>query len=1101
MNRSLVAIVLLLVPSSRALAQSASDANEFFEKEVRPLLVERCLECHGAKEKPKGGLRLTTREAVIRGGDSGPAAVAGKPDESLLIQAVRYLDEPRMPPKAKLSDREIAILTTWVQRGLPWPETKAAPAPADPKAASSFRITDEQRRFWSFQPIRDVPAPAVKDERWCRSAIDRFILAPLEAQGLHPVAEADRRTLIRRATFDLTGLPPSPEEVTAFVEDPSPDAFARVVDRLLGSRAYGVRWGRHWLDVVRYTDSFDARGVGGEMDCADAWRYRDWVVDAFNRDLPYNEFVTQQVAGDLVASGELTEESLQATLGTGMLAIGNWGGGDADKEKLLTDIADDQVDVVSRAFLGLTVACARCHDHKFDPISTKDYYGLAGIFFSTHILPNVGPKTNGPPMMRIPLETKAEKAQRAEYAQRLSTLESQLKKRIEDEKTTFARGRLAETARYVTAAWEFQSQAGSAASASLAEFARRAGLHEFALRQWIGYLGLAGRYPLMDRTVRDVLGRPGIVAWKGAADCPSFTVNTTNEKVTLSTFTLPARSVAVHPGPRNGVVVSWRSPIDGVVNVSGRLADADAAGGDGIAWVIEHRHGLVGRALASGAFANGGNQAFAAASLNSIEVRRDDLIQLLVLPNAEYTCDTTHVEMVVAQADGPAKWDLAADVLGDPLAANPHADRQGHAGIWSFEDMADRARPGAGSASAAGPLAAWQRAVSQSPEDRSAVESATREFAKAFDVADSSSPFWIQTQADEAALGESVATALASLRSEVDALKKSPPPPLRFANGAQEGGVPGSPHEGVHDVRVHIRGSYARLGDLVPRHFPEILAGDSQPTISAGSGRKELAEWLASPSNALTARVIVNRVWQHHFGRGIVPTASNFGKLGERPTHPELLDALAHWFIANRWSFKRLHREIMLSSAYRQSSQPSADMLQADPGNRLFGRMNRQRLESEAIRDSLLAVAGRLDPSLGGPAVRDFGTPRRTLYLMTIRSDRSGFGPLFDVADPTAMVDARTVSTVAPQALYLLNNPFVLEQAQALARRILGRGPDDRARIDYAYTLLYARPPRDEERQVGLDVLKNTASDAERQSAWEAYCQVLLCANEMIYVD
>jgi hypothetical protein len=613
-------------------------------------------------------------------------------------------------------------------------------------AEPAYRITDEQRRFWSFQPVRVVTPPTVRDATWSRSPIDRFILAALEAKGLKPAPAADKRTLIRRATFDLTGLPPEPEEIYAFLTDDSPQAFERVVDRLLASPAYGERWGRHWLDLVRYTDSFDARilsGAGNVMDIPAAWRYRDWVVSALNRDLPYDQFVQQQIAGDIApkkgsdplnSKGQTPFSELTAT---GFLAIGNWGGGDADKEKLLTDIVDDQIDVVSRALLGVTLSCARCHDHKFDPFSTADYYGLAGIFFSTHILPNVGPKTDGPPMLRIPLEKPV-------------------------------------------------------------------------------------------------------------------------------------------PVP---------------------------------------------------------------ASLG-------------LLAGGQYK-----------------------------------------------------------------------------------------------------------------------------------------PPPSPFVHGAQEGGVPGSPHAGTHDVAVHMRGRYDRLAELVPRRFPIILAGDKQPPITQGSGRLELARWIASPENPLTARVMVNRLWQHHFGEGIVRTPSNFGKLGERPTHPELLDYLARQLVESGWSLKQMHRAITLTATYQQGSSPR----DRDPENRLFGRMNRRRLEAEAVRDSLLFVAGRLDRTLGGPATRDFNSPRRTLYQVSIRSDRSTFRELFDAADTTAIIDTRAESTVAPQALFLLNHPFVREQAKSLAARVMREADDEKRRIERLYVLLYGRPPREREAEIGRETMRRLGLDA--------YCHLLMCANELIYVD
>jgi hypothetical protein len=393
-------------------------------------------------------------------------------------------------------------------------------------------------------------------------------------------------------------------------------------------------------------------------------------------------------------------------------------------------------------------------------------------------------------------------------------------------------------------------------------------------------------------------------------------------------------------------------------------------------------------------------------------------------------------------------------------------------------------------------LAAWDRAVTRG--DGAAVEQAAKEIARNFTTADARSPFWINRREDEKYLPAEAHAALAKIDAEAEALKKTPLPPMELANGAQEGGVPGSPHAGVHDVRVHLRGRYDRLGDRVPRHFPEVLAGARQQPITSGSGRLELARWLTRPDHPLTARVMVNRIWQHHFGEGLVRTPSNFGKLGRLPTHSELLDWLARQFVQSGWSVKQMHRLIMLSAAYQQSSEAAPETLRADPDNLLFSRMNRRRLEAEAVRDNVLAAAGRLGRKMGGPAVRDFAAPRRTLYLMTIRSDRSGFRPLFDSADSTALVDSRTVSTVAPQALFLLNNPFILAQTKALARRVLAEAKDDRARIERAYRLLYARPPLEEEVEIGLDFLGRAGRG---EAGWEAYCQVLLCANEFIYID
>ena len=1087
-------LLLLACPSLRAETPSPTAA-AFFEKEIRPLLAEHCQKCHG-DEKDRGGLRLTSRELLLKGGDSGPAAVPGQPDRSLLIRAIRHNGDLKMPPKEKerLSERQITLLTQWVKIGLPWPDSGKTVA-----RGSKFSITPEQRRFWSFQPVARPVAPAVKDAAWTRSALDRFILARLEAKGLRPARAADKRTLLRRATFDLTGLPPTPEEIDAFLKDTTPDAFARVVDRLLSSPHYGERWGRHWLDLVRYTDSFDARGLGGEMDCADAWRYRDWVVEAFNRDLPYDRFVTDQVAGDLVpVKGGLNRDGIVAT---GMLALGNWGGGDADKEKLLTDIADDQVDVVSRTFLGLTVACARCHDHKFDPISAADYYGLAGIFFSTHILPNVGPKTNGPPMMRIPLLAPAELAERRSGAGRVAKAEAQRKAEAERFAGALARSLHGQTTRYLLAAWDYQHRPTNQLRLSADDFARRQGLLPFALRRWLDLLG-GGDYRLMTKSIRDVLGKAGVHGWRGDPDCPSMLANTTSDSVKMLTFTLPPRSVSVHPGPTNGVVVAWRSPVSGRVRVSGQVVDADPAGGDGIAWVIDHRRASGLTELAAGDFPNGGRQRFdqgrGAVRLKQVQIEAGDRIELLVLPKATHVCDTTVVELRIALADGAKVWDLSRDVLADMGRggkSNPHADCFGNAGVWHFLDMADSRRANRPAALAAS-LGAWDRSAATT--DRAALERAARAVEKGLPVDDPASPFRIRRREDEGNLPAESRAALAKLDAEIAGQRKALVDSIPFANGAQEGGVPGSPHAGVHDVRIHIRGRYDRLGGLVPRRFPEILGGLDEKPIAAGSGRLQLARWLTRVGNPLTARVMVNRIWQHHFGAGLVRTPSNFGKLGEPPTHPELLDWLARQFVKSGWSVKQMHRLIMLSATYRQASEPVAETLKQDPDNRLFGRMSRRRLEAEAVRDSLLAVAGRLDRKQGGPAVRAFRSPRRTVYLMTVRSDRSGFGPLFDTADPTVEVDRRTISTVAPQALFLLNHPFALEQRRELAKRIRAVKGDDGEKISRAYVLLYGRPPSDEEKKIGLDFLKGAGATVQ---AWEEYCQVLLCANEFIYVD
>ncbi|MEY4483060.1 MAG: hypothetical protein RL693_512 [Verrucomicrobiota bacterium] len=880
---------------------------QFFETKVRPLLVEKCYECHSA-EKTKGGLALDTKAGWEKGGDSGPAILPGKPDESLLIKAVRYHDKDHaMPPQkkgGKLVDGAIAALTEWVKMG--------APDPREAIAKIGGMTPEDAKAWWAWQPLK------------ASGQIATLLNSKQPRRTNTPV---DKRTLIRRATFDLIGLPPTSEEVATFIADTSAEAFSKVVDRLLASPHYGEQWGRHWLDVVRYADSLDSRSYDKDGDILDAWRYRDWVVNAFNGDLPYDQFITHQLAGDILAAREWDERKVIAT---GMYAIGEWGNGDADKEKIHTDIVDDQIDVTCRAFLGITMACARCHDHKFDPFTTRDYYGLAGFFYSSHILAKFTPKGAGEKLMRIPLVSPQALAQTRTAQQRIGELDAQLAMQM---------------------------------------------------------------HPLTEMT-RDISGIAGLHSWKGKAVAnPSAVVNTTDKSVAFSTIKLPAKAMCMHPGPKVPVTAAWRSPVNGLVQVSAKLRDADPNCGDGIEWEIR----AAGQSLDKGVMDNAGSAEIATKAVN---VKQGDLVQLIVRPRGEYTCDSTQTEFSVVAANGK-DWNLVEAMIS---------------GVTPATDAV-----------------------------------------------------WMICSGEGIAIGQDN-VALQALNSERKKLQTRLDMQL-YAQGLQEGGIPATGYEGYHDARIHLRGRYDMLGDVAPRSTPGILTLE-QPAVSEGSGRLELAHWIANAKNPLTARVMVNRLWQHHFGDGIVSTSNNFGKLGSPPTEPDLLDALAAQFIASGWSIKAMHRLIMNSEVYQEQSA-------------------RRRLSAEELRDAMLVATGTLDPAIGGKSVRDLNTPRRTLYITTIRSDRSTYQALMDGANPAAIVEKRTDSVVAPQALWIMNHEFPLAQAKKLAVMVQAQPGDIASKARWLYQRLLQRDPTP--REITLATRAN--------GDWEAFAQVLLCSNEYSYVD
>jgi hypothetical protein len=996
-----------------------------------------------------------------------------------------------------------------------WVCLSSLPALGDDATALANGARDAGKH-WVFQPVPSVsvPVPSCDDApHWNRvtGPVDSFILAELRRHGLQMNEPADKATLIRRATFDLIGLPPTPDEVDSFLADDSPAAFAKVVDRLLASPGYGQRWGRYWLDLVRYTDEFE-----------ESWRYRDWVVNAFNSDLPYDQFTCQQIAGDLLPAAEPASVNSDAIVATTMLSIGPWSG--IDRKKRLTDIADDQIDIVSRSFLGLTIACARCHDHKFDPVTTADYYGLAGIFLSSHVIPDEGYLSHGTTRLRIPLVGQEEVERHQRHLEHVHELQRRLQTAVEEHYAEFARSLLPHPARYLMAAWDYDHPPAGQPHVSIDDFATRENLHAFALKQWIDYLKgpRLAAFGSLDVPERDFDGESGVLAWRVRAERPWWAVNTNAREVPIETFNLPPRTLSINPGTEGGAV-GWKSPIAGTVRITGTLIDADPLDGVGVVWAIDHIRNGARHELSSGTCLNTKvklEEGRTPQRLAAVEVQPGDEIWLQVrLRQGDAHYDITTVELVIAKVDGMATWDVTRDVLDNFLDGNPHGDSLGNPAVWQFDDMAGSHRlermPVADSL-----LENWWTASAKSEANRDELENAAREFQQAIlagqlhgalldDLTGVRSPFWVRNRDDGKYLSAESRDALAQQADELEGVKHSLAP-LPFAHGVREGGLRHSLYPGMQDAPIHTRGNYDQLGERVPRRFPKVLTMNNPLPAVSGSGRLELARWIGSADNPLTARVLVNRLWQHHFGEGIVRTPSNFGALGERPTHPELLDWLAARFVESGWSIKAMHRLMLLSAVYQQSSRASAPSVKADPENRFFGRRNRQRLEAEAIHDALLAVAGRLDARPGGPAESEAATSRRMLYIKTSRTNRTGLGPLFDAANPAMHVERRTESTVAPQALYLLNGSWIADAARQVTESPeIAKADDLPRRIQLLYKVLFGRDPTSTEMRLGLSFverakaqpLEGVPGSSESVNPWTVYAQALLLSNEFLFVD
>jgi hypothetical protein len=967
-----------------------------------------------------------------------------------------------MAPSDRKRRRRRASFATWaivlsavsaVSAARPEDPPTAAPADAPNVSLVTRRAADP--RGWAYRPTAEVEVPAGEGH-----PIDRLLLGPMRDAGVEPAPEADRRTLIRRATLDLHGLLPTPDEVERFVSDPAPDAFERLVDRLLESPRYGERWGRHWLDVVRYADS---NGQDENTAFGNAHRYRDWVIAALNRDEPFDRFAIAQIAGDLLPpSGDPAVD--QANLvATGFLALGPKFIAEPDVEKMLADIADEQVDTIGKAFLAQTLSCARCHDHKFDPVTQRDYFAMYGILRATRTL---DAPVRVARLHERPLGTADEIARVAEHAERTRSADAALGKAREELARTDAERRVARI-----------GPATLAASSVRTPFAFREAEPD------------AARGDESNLVVdQDTWGRGIGVARTGHAG---------PQRIAWS-FELPAgeHELLVRRASREARPV--RASVDG-----SEIAAAALAEPTGEYFPIGQRWDVVAT------FTTG------EAGRRTIALDREG-------PFA-------HLDLVAVAPPGTlAAWrarlaDEAARIGVDPAFLERAVDRlERDPAFAEAREAPDRL---------AANLAELARrfAADAGAKDRP-VDDASLEPLRASLVADAG--LWRDPPAGSPFLSADERAPLAAAEAARRELDATRPPPLPYAIAVRD-----HPEADAVDRQVHVRGDHTRPeGEAVPRGVPAVFRRDGFPSMAsvpAGtSGRLELARWIADPANPLFARVAVNRLWQGHFGRALAVNANNFGLNGAAPTHPELLDWLAGEFARRGFRLKAMHRLVMTSDAWRRSSGDLPDRVAVDPDNRLWWRQERRRVEAEAVRDLLLQVGGTLDLAMGGSLLpvgnfdyvtndqssnrAAYDAPRRSVYLPVIRNAMFEGFSTFDFVDSGAPIECRARTTVAPQALYMLNAPLVRETASRLARATLATATADaggeEVRIDGLYARLFGRPPVRDERDAGLAFLRRvrepSAADlgaglapCDREEAWARYAQVLLATSEFITME
>ncbi len=1051
-------------------------ALEHFEKRVRPLLAEQCHSCHSAKAPSVfASLYLDNRAGVLRGGDSGPAVVPGDAANSLLLQAVRGEDRVLMPPTGRLSDDQIADLAAWVDAGSPWPPEQA---PDLPDPGEDFDLERRRSEHWSWYPANPVPAPAVTNEDWPKSTVDRYILAKLEEKGLTPAKAADRYTLLRRLSFALTGLPPTAEDIAAFLDDDAERAVETVVERLLASPHFGERWARHWMDLFRYTES---HGSEGDPDIPEAWRYRDYLIRAFNSDVPYDQLVREHLAGDLLPEPRLNElDGLnESLLGTAHYRMIEHGFQPVDPLEDRVKWTDNQIDVFSKAFQGLTVSCARCHDHKFDAISQRDYYALYGVFASARPVQRA---VDTPAILhthRDALRAAKNRIRDALASLWLASADA-LPARLRDGDDTLARAievaacdpdsllypwtqlsvrtgdDLTSEWRNLGAGWEreleIREQFNREKFGTIWRPAQGAG-------GWIrigtgldGGTSSAGEFSVVpegDRVLEGIY-EPGVYSGllsrrhDGVLQTPRFTINTDriSFRVQGSGLSFVRLIVENYAVPRAGIYWQRYSP----------KKDSPVWSG----WDTTYWKGF-------------------SAYIEFATVQDSTNFQL----DPE---DTRQMPRPTAPEDGRSHFGALAVAFHDKDVVPKETETglsyllQGPVprDIGALAQLyADRLRDA---------VQAWRRHRITQPE------------AAYLD-------WFVRQGLLPSTLGSS--ERLDALVAEYRRLEQSVPIFRR---------APGVLDEAGPDQPLLVRGDFKNPAAPVPRRYLTALGGE--PYDDPATTRLRLAEDVSDPRNPLTARVMVNRIWRHLFGRGLVSTVDNFGRLGSLPTHPELLDFLADRFVKDGWSIKRMVRRLVLTATYQLDSQPSELAARVDPGNELLQHMRMQRLDGESIRDSVLAISGRLNPKLHGPSINVYyafakgktkgdrvkgsldGDGRRSVYQEIRRNAHNPFLEVFDQPKPASTRGQRDVTNVPAQSLTMLNSPLVISQAHRWGQALAARDNAASETVRLMFLEALGRPPQPLELDRSLGYI-NADTNA---SAWADLAHAIFNLKEFLYV-